>query len=36
MTVDQVRMAFEREGFDPIKDFSVACRKELFEVRTDG
>jgi hypothetical protein len=32
MTVDQMRRAFEHEGFDPIKDFSVICRKELFEV----
>jgi len=32
MTVEQIRMAFEREGLDPIKDFSVACRKELFDV----
>jgi hypothetical protein len=31
MTVDQMRAAFEHEGFDPLKDFSVACRKELFD-----
>jgi hypothetical protein len=31
MTVDQMRRAFEHEGFDPIKDFSIACRKELFD-----
>ena len=31
MTVDQMRMAFEREGLDPIKDFSVACRKDLVD-----
>ena len=29
MTVDQMRIAFDREGLDPIKDFSVTCRKEL-------
>src|SRR6516225_239010 len=25
MTVDQVRLAFERDRLDPVKDFSVAC-----------
>lgn len=29
MTVEQMRLAFEQEGLDPIKDFSVACRKEM-------
>jgi hypothetical protein len=32
MTVEQVRLAFERDRFDPIRDFSVACRKELLEI----
>ena len=32
MTVDQMRMAFECEGIDPIKDFSVTCRKELLDI----
>ncbi len=32
MTIEQVRLAFERDRFDPIKDFSVTCRKELFEI----
>jgi hypothetical protein len=32
MTVEQVRVAFERDRLDPIRDFSVACRKELLEV----
>jgi hypothetical protein len=32
MTVTQVRQAFEAEGLDPIQDFSVSCRKELFDV----
>src|SRR6185436_20180265 len=27
MTVAQMRTAFEAEGLDPIKDFSVSCRK---------
>lgn len=31
MTVEQIRLAFERDRFDPIRDFSVACRKELLE-----
>ena len=31
MTVAQMRLAFETEGLDPIKDFSVTCRKELFD-----
>ena len=35
MTVEQIRLAFERDRLDPIKDFSVACRKELLEI-TDG
>ena len=32
MTVEQIRLAFERDRMDPIKDFSVACRKELHEI----
>jgi hypothetical protein len=32
MTVEQAREAFERNGLDPIKDFSVACRQELREI----
>jgi hypothetical protein len=32
MTVEQIRLAFERDRLDPIKDFSVACRKELLEI----
>ena len=35
MTVEQMRLAFERDRLDPISDFSVACRKELREI-TDG
>src|ERR1700676_4621527 len=26
MTVEQIRLAFERDRLDPIRDFSVACR----------
>lgn len=29
MTVDQIRLAVERDRFDPVRDFSIACRKEL-------
>jgi hypothetical protein len=32
MTVEQIRLAFERDRLDPIRDFSVACRKELVEI----
>jgi hypothetical protein len=32
MTVEQIRLAFERDRFDPIRDFSVACRKEFLEI----
>lgn len=31
MTVDQVRLAVKAEEFDPLKDFSIACREELRE-----
>ncbi len=36
MTVEQIRIAFERDQLDPIKDFSVACRKELQEIAGGG
>ena len=32
MTVEQIRLAFERDRIDPIRDFSVGCRKELLEI----
>jgi hypothetical protein len=32
MTVEQIRLAFERDRIDPIRDFSVCCRKELLEI----
>jgi hypothetical protein len=36
MTVEQIRLAFERDRLDPIKDFSVACRKELHQIAGCG
>ena len=36
MTVEQVRVAFERDRLDPIRDFSVACRTELLEIADGG
>ena len=36
MTVEQIRLAFERDRLDPVRDFSVACRKELLEVAGGG
>jgi hypothetical protein len=30
MTSDQIRVAFEAKELDPLKDFSAACRAELF------
>ncbi len=35
MSVEQLRTAFETDKFDPLKEFSVACRTELKEV-SDG
>jgi hypothetical protein len=32
MTVEEIRLAFERDRIDPISDFSVGCRKELLEI----
>jgi hypothetical protein len=32
LTVEQIRLAFERDRLDPLRDFSVACRKEFFEI----
>jgi len=32
MTVEQIRLAFERDRLDPIKEFSIACRQELLEI----
>src|SRR5262245_18509720 len=36
MTVDQIRLNFERDQLDPIKDFSVACRTELLKIAGGG
>lgn len=32
MTVEQIRLAFERDRLDPISDFSAASRNELLEI----
>jgi hypothetical protein len=32
MTVEQIRLAFERDRLDPLRDFSVACRKEFLVI----
>jgi hypothetical protein len=32
MTIEQIRLAFECDGIDPIKEFSVTCRKELLGI----
>ena len=32
LTVEQIRLAFERDRLDPIRNFSVVCRKELLEI----
>jgi hypothetical protein len=36
LTVEQIQAAFERDRLDPIRDFSVACRKELHAIAGDG
>jgi hypothetical protein len=36
MTVQQIRLAFERDRLDPVEDFSVACRKELLKIAGAG
>jgi len=36
MTVEQIRLAFERDRLDPIRNFSVACREELLEIVGGG
>lgn len=35
MTVEQIRLAFERDRLDPLGDFSVACRKEFLAIAGD-
>ncbi len=36
LTIEQIRVAIERDRLDPIRDFSVACRKELLEIAGGG
>jgi hypothetical protein len=36
MTVEEIRLAFERDRLDPIREFSVACRKEVLEIADGG
>jgi hypothetical protein len=36
MTVEQIRVALEQDRLDPLRDFSVACRKELLEIARGG
>ena len=36
MTIEQIRVAFERDRLDPIKDFSTTCRTELLEITAGG
>ena len=35
LTVEQIRLAFERDRLDPIRGFSAACRKEVLGI-ADG
>jgi hypothetical protein len=32
LTADEIRAVFEANKFDPLKDFSAACRAELLEI----
>ncbi len=32
MTIEQIRMSFEHDHFDPVKEFSGICRTELLEI----
>ena len=36
MTVEEIRLAFERDRLDPIRDFSIACRMEVLEISDGG
>ena len=36
MTIEQIRVAFERDRLDPIRDFSSVCRTELLDITTNG
>jgi hypothetical protein len=32
MSIEQIRVAFERDRLDPIREFSATCRKELLQL----
>ena len=36
LTVEQIRLAFEQDRLDPLRDFSVACEKELRDIAASG
>ena len=36
MTVEQIRVALERDRLDPIRDFSIVCRHELLQIARGG
>jgi hypothetical protein len=36
MTVEQIRLTFERDRLDPVMNLSTACRKELLEIAGGG
>jgi hypothetical protein len=36
LTIEQIRTAFERENFDPVREFSSVCRAELLEIAGGG
>ena len=36
LTIEQIRVAIERDRLDPIRDFSLVCREELLEIAGGG
>jgi hypothetical protein len=36
LSVDQIRMRFHVQHVDPLKEFSAACRAELYEFAHSG
>jgi hypothetical protein len=36
LSIDEIRIAFERDRVDPLQEFSIACRRELLEVGASG
>lgn len=36
LTTEQIRMAFEHDQLDPVRDFSIACRRELQQIAAAG